>query len=97
MSEAFDAGCVTVERTRKALVLDGLPAALQRHKREQPPTPRKLDGLGEAQLIALACSELPEGYSQWTLQLDTDELVALCVYDLCSSGRMATRRGNGSS
>jgi hypothetical protein len=66
ISEAFDVGRVTVERTRKALVLDGLPAALQRKKREQPPTPRKLDGSGEAQFIALACSEPPEGHSQWT-------------------------------
>jgi hypothetical protein len=31
--------------------------------------PRKLDGSGEAQLIALACSAPPEGYHQWTLQL----------------------------
>jgi transposase len=79
ISEAFDVGRVTVERTRKALVLDGLPTALQRQKREHPPTPRKLDGSGEAQLIALACSQPPEGHSQWTLQLYADELVALEV------------------
>ena len=84
ISEAFDVGRVTVERTRKALVLDGLPTALQRQKREHPPTPRKLDGSGEAQLIALACSHPPEGHSQWTLQLYADELVALEVVDSIS-------------
>ena len=90
ISEAFDVGRVTVERTRKAFVLDGLPAALQRKKREQPPTPRKLDGSGEAQLITLACSEPPEGHSQWTLQLYADELVALEVVD--SISRETVRR-----
>jgi transposase len=82
--DAFDVGRVTVERTRNALVLEGLPAALQRQKREHPPVPRKLDGSGEAQLIALACSDPPEGHSQWTLQLYADELVALDVGDSIS-------------
>ena len=50
--DAFDIGRVTVERSRKALVLEGLLAALQRKKRAHPPVPRKLDGSGEAQLIA---------------------------------------------
>jgi hypothetical protein len=47
---AFDVGRVTVERTRKTLVIEGFPTALQRKTREHPPVPRKLDGSGEAQL-----------------------------------------------
>lgn len=82
--DAFDVGRVTVERTRKTLVCEGLSAALQRKKREHPPVPRKLDGSGEAQLIALACSDPPEGHSRWTLQLYADELVALHVVDSIS-------------
>jgi len=82
--DAFDVGRVTVERTRKALVLVGLPTALQRQEREHPPVPRKLDGSGEAQLMALACSEPPQGHSQWTLQLYADALVALEVVDAIS-------------
>jgi transposase len=81
---AFDVGRVTVERTRKALVLEGLPTALQRKAREHPPVPRKLDGSGEAQLIALACSDPPEGHSQWTLQLYADQLVQLQIVDTIS-------------
>jgi hypothetical protein len=81
---AFDVGRVTVERTRKALVLDGLSRALQRKPREHPPVPRKLDGSGEAQLIALACSEPPEGHTKWTLQLYADKLVDLQVVDTIS-------------
>lgn len=82
--EAFDVGRVTVERTRKALVLEGLPATLQRKAREHPPVPRKLDGSGEAQLVVLACSDPPEGHSRWTLQLYADKLVALQVIESIS-------------
>jgi hypothetical protein len=82
--DAFDVGRVTVERTRKALVFEGLPVALHRKMREHPSVPRKLDGCGEAQLIALACSEPPQGRTQWTLQLYADPLVALQVVDTIS-------------
>lgn len=82
--DAFEVGRVTVERVRKALVLEGLPGALQRKKREHPAVPRKLDGSGEAQLIALACSEAPPGHTEWTLQLYADTLVELQVVDTIS-------------
>jgi hypothetical protein len=82
--EAFDVGRVTVERTRKALVLEGLPTAVQRKAREHPPVPSKLDGSGEAQLLALACSGPPEGHRQWTLQLYADKLVELQVVESIS-------------
>lgn len=82
--DALDVGRVTVERTRKTLVLEGLYVALQRKPREHPPVPRKLDGSGEAQLITLACSEPPVGHSQWTLQLYADQLVELQVVDTIS-------------
>lgn len=38
---------------------------------------RKLDGESEARLIALACSNPPEGRSRWTVRLLADELVTL--------------------
>lgn len=38
---------------------------------------RKIDGEAEARLIALACSDPPEGRSRWTLRLLRDEFVAL--------------------
>jgi hypothetical protein len=38
---------------------------------------RKLDGDEEARLIKLACSDPPEGYSQWSLRLLADEIVVL--------------------
>ena len=36
---------------------------------------KKLDGQGEAHLIALACGEPPEGRVSWTLQMLADGLV----------------------
>lgn len=77
--DAFDVGQLTVSRTRKAFVLEGLDATLQRKTREHPPVARKLDGDGEAQLITLACSTPPEGYAKWTMQLYADKLVELQV------------------
>jgi hypothetical protein len=46
---------------------------------------RKLDGRGEAQLVALACSKAPDGREHWSLQLLADELVTLAVVDGISS------------
>lgn len=76
ISEGVEVGTATVERVRQRFVEEGLEAALV------PPKPdriyeRKLDGDGEAHLIALACSESPEGRSRWTLELLADRMVAL--------------------
>jgi hypothetical protein len=57
-------------------VEDGLEAALERRKQRRQYL-RKLDGDGEAHLIALACSKAPEGRSRWTLRLLADRMVAL--------------------
>jgi Homeodomain-like domain len=82
--EAFDVGQLTVSRTRKAFVFEGVEATLQRKQRQHPPVPRTLDGAGEAQLIALACSKPPAGYAKWTMQLYADQLVELQVVDSIS-------------
>ncbi len=81
IADAF--GCVrtTVERIRKRFVLEGLEAALGRKKQCRLSRQYKLDGEGEARLIALACGEPPEGRDRWTLQLLADELVRLRVVD----------------
>lgn len=67
----------TVSATRKRYCQVGLPAALK--EKSRPGNPRKLDGKQEAFLVALACSEAPEGHSQWTMQLLADQLVELKV------------------
>jgi transposase len=84
IADAFGAHLTTVECLRKRLVEQGLDAALQRKKQASPSRERKLDGDGEARLIALACSEPPEGRSAWTLRLLADRLVELSVVERIS-------------
>jgi transposase len=74
---AVDVSRPTVERIRKRFVEGGLEKALNEDPR--PGQKRKLDGRGEAILIATACSEAPEGYDHWTLRLLGNKLVELGV------------------
>ena len=62
-------GTATVERIRKRAVLEGLEAALERKPGTRASRPRKLDGRAEAHLVAIACSEPPDGAPRWTLSL----------------------------
>jgi hypothetical protein len=72
--------------------------ALERKRQRSPSKRRLLDGNGEAQLIAIACSEAPDGYSKWTLQLIADQLVALEVVEGISreAVRQALKKTNSS-
>ena len=80
IAAALDVSVPTVERVRKRFVQAGLDGALAR----KPTTrrcQRKLDGVGEAQLVAITCSPPPEGADRWTLALLADKLVELKVVD----------------
>jgi transposase len=90
IAEAFNCRVQTIENLRKRLVTEGFEAALERHKRQEPPTPPKLDGEGEAKLIAMRLGKPPAGYGHWTLQLLADELVALEVVDSISHETVRT-------
>jgi transposase len=90
IAEAFGCHVRTVENVRRRCVVDGLDAALERKKQEHPSRSRKLDGAGEARLVAVACSTPREGRDRWTLQLLADELVRLNVVD--SIGVQTVRR-----
>jgi transposase len=72
----------TVERIRKRFVEGGLERALNEDPR--PGQKRKLDGRGEAQLIAVACSQAPDGHDHWALRLLADKLVQLEVVESIS-------------
>lgn len=65
----------TVERTRKRFVEEGLEAALS--EKPRPAKSRRLDGRGEAMLLALACSDAPTGRAKWSMQMLADKLVEL--------------------
>jgi transposase len=80
---ALDVGLSTVARVRQAFVEDGVEVALQRRP-AQHPRRRKLDGVQEAHLLALACSEPPAGQARWTLRLLADQMVQLQYVDSVS-------------
>jgi transposase len=84
IAEAFNCRVQTIENLRKRLVTEGFDLALEGKKRQEPATPRKLDGAGEAKLIAMRLGKPPAGYGHWTLHLLADELVALEVIDSIS-------------
>lgn len=80
IAEAFDVSSATVARLRHRCVFEGLEAATSR----RPPRgtkPRKLDGAAEAHLVAIACSEAPEGAARWTMQMLADKLVEMKIVD----------------
>ena len=73
--EALDTNVALVARVRETFVEKGLEAALTRKKRETPPVQPIFDGEAQAKLIALACSEPPEGYARWTIRLLSEHVV----------------------
>jgi hypothetical protein len=81
--EALDTSPSTVLRTRRQLVEEGLEAALSRKTRPRPDA-RIFDGEKEAKLIALACSEPPEGHARWSLRLLEKRVVELGIVDAAS-------------
>ena len=72
----------TVERIRKRYVEGGLDKALNEDPR--PGAKRKLDGRGEAHLIALACSDPPDDSDHWALRLLAAELIELGLVESIS-------------
>src|SRR5262245_35201627 len=81
IAEAYDCSVRAVENLRERLVTGGFRAALERKKRATPPTPRKLDGEGEAKLIAMRLGRPAAGYGRWSVQVLADELLAWDVVD----------------
>jgi Homeodomain-like domain len=76
IAEAVEVSQPTISRVRKPYVEQGLEAALNR----RPPTRtsgRKLDGVQEATLIAVACGTPPTRQARWSLRRWADTLVEL--------------------
>ena len=65
-----------IDRVKKRFVEDGLEVALNGKKRNRIYT-KKVDGDFEAHLVALSCSEPPEGFARWSLRLLADKVIEL--------------------
>jgi transposase len=83
IAAAVEVSVNTVERVRQRFVEEGLQAALVPRVSTEP-RPTKLDGRGEAHLIATVCSPPPDDRPRWTLKLLADRLVDLQVVESIS-------------
>jgi hypothetical protein len=90
IAEAYRCRTKTVENIRQSLVERGLGVTLEGKRREQPPTPKTLDGKQEAQIIATRLGPPPTGYANWTLRLLARKVVELAIVD--SVSRETVRR-----
>ena len=64
----------TTRRTRQRFWNEGMEIAL--NGKPYPPPEPKLTNEQEAYLIALACSDPPEGFTRWTIDLLTERIIA---------------------
>lgn len=64
----------SVGRIRKRFLDKGEAPTLERKVRRKPPVDPIVDGETEAQIIALCCSEPPDGRANWSLRLLTQEI-----------------------
>ena len=65
-----------IDRVKKRFVEEGLDIALNGETRDRIYT-KKVDGDLEAHLVALSCSEPPEGFARWSLRLLADKVIEL--------------------
>jgi len=76
IAKVLQVSAMKIHRVKQRFVESGLYVALNGHKGERA-YKRKVDGDVEAHLIALSCSDPPEGYAQWSLRLLADKAVEL--------------------
>jgi hypothetical protein len=69
-----------IDRVKKRFVEEGLEAALNKKESDRIYT-KKVDGDAEAHLVALSCSQPPEGFTKWSLRLLADKAVELGYFE----------------
>ena len=79
VAEALGTTPRSLEHLKKRFVEKGLPASIERKKRVKPPRELQFGGEFEAQLLALACSEAPEGRKRWTVRLLAEKMIELQI------------------
>jgi hypothetical protein len=84
VADAFGCRTKTVENIRERFVTEGFEVTLQGQPRLKPPRPKLLDGVQEAQVIALRLGSPPLGFANWTLRLLAERIVALEITESIS-------------
>ena len=95
ISRVLSVSPVTIMNVSKKYVEEGMSAVIQLKKRDTPPVKPIATGDVEARIIALACSNPPEGRARWTLRLLESKAVELQIADAISDntiGRLLKKR-----
>ena len=79
----LETSTATVQRVRERFCRQGLDAALERSAPDRV-YERSFDGRAEARLIALACSQAPEGRDRWSMRLLAEEAVEMGIVESVS-------------
>ena len=87
--EAFNVSEPTISEVRRTYTEGGWESAVNRKKPERE-YEHRLDGVAEAHLMALACTEPPEGYERWTLRLLKDRMIKLLYVENVSHETIRT-------
>ena len=80
ISRVLKIGMRKIDRVKKRFVEEGLDITLNGKKGNRIYA-KKADGDFEAHLIALSCSDPPEGFSRWSLRLLADKVIELDYID----------------
>jgi len=83
ISKVLNTSMRKIDRVKKRFVTDGLDVALN-GKKSVRVYEKKADGDFEAHLVALSCSDPPEGFARWSLRLLADKVVELDYIDSIS-------------
>lgn len=83
LSRVLNISMKKIDRVKKRFVEGGFDIALNRQIGSRVYA-RKVDGDFEAHLVALSCSNPPEGYARWSLRLLADKVVELNYIDSTS-------------
>ena len=99
--QATALGLSTVQLLRKRCVRDGMEAALV--EKPRCGAPAKWDGKQQALIIALACSDAPQGHAQWSARLLANRAVEMEIVEAASEStvrrllkKMHSSRGRSS-
>lgn len=83
MARVLNISMRKIDRVKKRFVMEGLDVALNGRKGNRIYA-KKADGNFEAHLVALSCSEPPEGFARWSLRLLADKVAELDYIDSVS-------------
>jgi transposase len=79
--EAFGIGETVIKVVRRSFFENGIEDALERKPQPRRPDKIKIQGKQEAEVIALLCTEKPEGQERWTLRALTDRIIELEIVE----------------